>query len=307
MLPAVDTDEQWDAAARDEAIVRPAAEDLAARLGLAGRSLRRYPEGSFPVYAIGDHHVLKLYPGIYAPAGRVEARVLEYLQGRLPVATPGFQAEGEYPSGWRYVLMSQLPGEGLARAWPRIPEQDRDRLAGEVGELLAALHALDAEPLSDILGPPDWGAFLAAQRATAVERQRACGLDGAWLEQLPEFLESVPLAGTPDLVLLHTEVMREHLLADPGRWALTGLFDFEPAMIGDRAYEFVAVAIFVSRGDPRLLSRIMTAYGHAFSPRELLAYTFLHVYSNLPWYLSLLPAPPQATLDSLAQAWFGAA
>jgi hygromycin-B 7''-O-kinase len=99
--------------------------------------------------------------------------------------------------------------------------------------------------------------------------------------------------------------MREHLLVDPSRWTLTGLFDFEPAMIGDRAYDFVAVGVFVSRGDPRLLGRIMAAYGHVFSPRELLAHTLLHVYSNLPWYFRVLPAPPEPTLDSLAEAWFG--
>ena len=51
----------------------------------------------------------------------------------------------------------------------------------------------------------------------------------------------------------------------------------------------------------------MAAYGHVFPPRDLLAYTLLHVYSDLPWYFTRLPAPPQATLDSLAQAWFGTA
>ena len=34
MLPAVRTDEEWQAVVFDETIVRPAAEDLAARLGL---------------------------------------------------------------------------------------------------------------------------------------------------------------------------------------------------------------------------------------------------------------------------------
>jgi hypothetical protein len=42
MLPAVRTDEEWQAVVFDEKIVRPAAEDLAARLGLAGAGLRRY-------------------------------------------------------------------------------------------------------------------------------------------------------------------------------------------------------------------------------------------------------------------------
>ncbi len=78
-------------------------------------------------------------------------------------------------------------------------------------------------------------------------------------------------------------------------------------MTGGRAYEFCAVALFVARGDPHLLGRILTAYGRGFDPRELLAYTLLHVHSNLLECLSELPAPPEPTLDSLARAWFGTA
>ena len=79
------------------------------------------------------------------------------------------------------------------------------------------------------------------------------------------------------------------------------------ARLADRAYDFGAVGIFVSRGDARLLGRIMAAYGRAYGPRELLAYLLLDVYSNLRWYFRLLPPPPEPTLDSLAQTWFGTA
>ena len=132
-------------------------------------------------------------------------------------------------------------------------------------------------------------------------------LPDPWLSQIDGFLESVPLAPGPERVLLHTEVIREHLVVTPGTWTLSGLLDFETAMTGDRAYEFVAVALFVSRGDPRLLGRILAAYGRSFDPRELLAYTLLHVHSNLPECLSELPAPPEPILDSLALTWFGTA
>jgi len=95
----------------------------------------------------------------------------------------------------------------------------------------------------DALGPPDWGLFLARQRAGCVERQRAAGLDSAWLAQIPAFLDAVALDSSPRRVLLHTGVMREHLLVTPhpdGCWSLSGLFDFEPAMRGAREYEFAA-------------------------------------------------------------------
>ncbi|MEU3462877.1 aminoglycoside 3'-phosphotransferase/choline kinase family protein [Streptomyces sp. NPDC006733] len=305
MLPPVHTNEEWDAVVGDETVIRPGAEHLTGRLGLAGQPLRRYPEGSVPVYAVGDRHVLKLYPTVSADDGRTEAHVLEHLHGKLPVATPEVHAAGAYENGWRYVLMTQLPGQGLAAAWPRVPGADQDRLASEVGAALAALHALDAEPLRTVLGPPGWSAFLARQRAGTVARQRERELPEPWLERIPDFLASVPLAAEPERVLLHTEVMREHLLVDPGRWTLSGLFDFEPAMLGDGAYEFVAVGLFVSRGDPRLFARIAAAYGRTFPPRVLMAYTLLHVYSNLPWYFRELPAPPEDTWDALAETWFG--
>ncbi|GAA3367413.1 aminoglycoside 3'-phosphotransferase/choline kinase family protein [Streptomyces sannanensis] len=305
MLPAVDTDEQWDKVIPDDEALRPGVEDLCARLGFADVHPIRYPDGSEPVYAIGDRHVLKLFPRMWLQDALTENRVLGYIQGRLPIPVPELLEFGEYENGWHYVLMSQLPGEGLATAWPRIPKADRDRIVTEVGEALAVLHSLDPEPLTDVLGPENWGAALADRRARAVERQRERGLPEHWLEQIPDFLDAVPLAADPPRSLLHTEVMRQHLIVDPDGWRLTGLIDFEPAMIGDRAYDFVGIGLYVSCGDPRLLGRIMKAYGHEFDPRELLAHTLLHVYSNLPRYFKDLPEPPEPTLDSLAETWFG--
>jgi hygromycin-B 7''-O-kinase len=130
-------------------------------------------------------------------------------------------------------------------------------------------------------------------------------LPDPWLSQIEGFLETVPIAPGQERVLLHTEMIREHLLVNPGTWTLSGLLDLETAMTGDRAYEFVAAGLWVSRCDPRLLGRLLAAYGRGFDPRELLAYTLLHRHSNLPECLAQLPAPPEPTLDSLAQTWFG--
>ncbi|MFJ8628099.1 phosphotransferase family protein [Kitasatospora sp. NPDC093550] len=305
MLPLVETDEEWDAVVPDESVMRPGAEALCARLGVGGLPLERFAEGSVPVYAVGDAHVLKLFPAASAADGLVEERVLDRLRGALPIPTPELRAAGAYVNGWRYVLMSRLPGEGLAPAWPRVPQPDRERIAHDCGEALAALHALDPEPLADALGPGDWSAFLARQQAGAVARQRGRGLPEAWSEQIPDFLATAPLPRAPRRALLHTEFMREHLLTDPADgWRLTGLFDFEPAMIGDPAYDLVAVGLFTTRADPHLLGHLLRGYGRDVDPRLLMAYTLLHVYSNLPWYLRELK-PSAGTLDALAEEWFG--
>jgi hygromycin-B 7''-O-kinase len=132
-------------------------------------------------------------------------------------------------------------------------------------------------------------------------------LPDPWLSQIEGFLESVPITPGPNRVLLHTELIREHLLVNPGTWTLSGVLDFETAMTGARAYEFAAVGLFVSRCDPRLFGLLLAAYGRSFDPRELLAYTLLTRHSNLPECLAQLPAPPEPTLDSLALTWFGTA
>ncbi|WP_283136124.1 aminoglycoside phosphotransferase family protein [Rhizohabitans arisaemae] len=310
LLPAAVTEEQFLAVHQDEELLRPGVVELVGRLGLRGLGVERFSDGSLPVYAVGDRHVLKLYPDVYRREHfEVESDVLQVVRGRLPIPTPEVERAGEF-EGWSYVLMSRLPGESLATAWPGIPERDREGLADVLGETLAALHAVPSPEVGS-LGPPDWQGFLRDQREKCVAHHRADGLDEVWLAQIPDFLDSVTLPPSPP-VLLHTEVMREHLRVTrgPGGWRLSGLFDFEPAMLGAREYEFVAVGLFVSCGEGNLLRRLMIAYGYDPTDldealqRRLLAYTLLHRYSSLDWYLTRLPAPPDPTLGSLAACWW---
>jgi hygromycin-B 7''-O-kinase len=306
MLPLASTAAEFAAIRRDEARLRPGVDAILARHHIGGEIVR-FADGSLPVYAIADTHVLKLYPPVYVDECQTEAAVLSAITGRLPIPTPRVEVVGEH-AGWSYVLMDRLRGESLATMWPRIGEHDRERLLAALGEALAALHAI-RDPVLATLPPPDWATFVAAQRASAVERQRDKGLATAWLAQIPAFLETVPLEVPAQRVLLHTEVMREHLLVrERARgWELSGLFDFEPAMCGAAEYELASVGVFVSSGDPRLLRTLLLAYGYrddsldeAFA-RRILAYAIAHRYSDLRWYLERLPPLEAPTLDALAR------
>lgn len=310
----VDTDEAFDALIGDDAALRPGVEALLRANGVDPAGLTRYQDGSLPVYAAGEL-VLKLFPQVCAEDYLVEAGVLGAVEGRLPIATPAVHAAGEH-GGWGYVIMGRLPGVSLATTWEHTTVADRDRIAGQLGETMATLHAV---PPPGIVGwqPADWPGFVAEQRAGCVAHQRSRGLTADWLDQLPGYLDEVDAAGglaDTEPVLLHTEIMRQHLLVTEhpsGGWRLSGLFDFEPAMRGAREYEFAAVGVFGSEGDARFLRGCLTGYGyradqldHALS-RRLLAWTLLHRYSNLPGYLRRLPAPERPTMDALADRWFG--
>lgn len=304
VLPQAEPD-GWDALLADDAALAPGVHTILARHGLAHEAVQRFDSGSLPVYAIGAQHVLKLFPPDELAHATTEARALDAVHGALPIPTPRIVA-AQAQDGWPYLLMSRLHGERLVTAWPRLSPAERDRLADDLGQAVAALHAIDTAPLAD-LGPP-WDPFIAAQRTSAAQRQRARRLAPEWVEQVDAFLDRwmPPPPNRP--VLLHTELMREHLIVDGGR--LAGLFDFEPAMLGAAEYDFASFGLFVSCGDARFLRRALLAYGRA--PHELdgalqcrlMAHTLLHRYSNLRWYLERLPVPGAGTLEALASHWW---
>lgn len=309
MFPPVETPAAWEAARHDDDALRAGIAAICARHGLGREPVTRFASGSVPVYAVGERHALKLFPPGERDHALTEERALAAVAGQLPFPTPEPIAAGTL-EGWCYVLMARLHGRPMVEAWPELTEADRDRLATELGEGIAALHALDPVALGDAAA--DWEAFLRAQRGTAAERQRARGLDARWVEQVPAFLDAwTPAPGGPR-ALLHTELMREHLLVAPGPrgWEVSGLFDFEPAMVGAPEYDFASFGVFVSCGDGRFLRRAPLAYGYAEGAldgalqRRLLAYALLHRYSNLRWYLERLPAPGETSLDAPAARWW---
>ena len=290
--------------------LQPQVAAIAQRHGLDGVPARRYDSGSVPVFALGTQHVLKLYPPQDRTHAQVEARVLAFVDGRLPLPTPQVVAGGEWDDG-SYLLMTQLRGHLLVDVWPQLAPAERDSLCQGIGEAVAALHALDSQPLAD-LPPPHWAQFITSQRHGAVARQRRYGLADAWLEQIEPFLQRWAGAADAQQVLLHTEIMREHLLVQPAGsgWRLSGLFDFEPAMRGAREYEFASIGLFVSGGDARALRCILRAYGYAevaldnALQNRLMAMALLHRYSKLPWYLQRLPLPGAQRLEQLAAHWW---
>lgn len=270
-----------------------------------GAAVSRYASGSLPVFAVDDH-VIKLFPAKAGSHFETEKAALARIDGKLSIPTPRLLAAGERDD-WLYVVMSRLRGQSLAEMWPVLSSDERRRLLHDVGTGLAELHAMDTDDLP-ALGI-DWAQFMQTQHESCREHQAAKGLEPRWLEQLNGFLERWSPRDDGRRVLLHTEVMREHLLVDElnGRWQLSGLVDFEPAMVGAPEYEFGAVGLFVACAEPGLLDIVLDAYGakrDAELPYRLMAYKLLHRYSNLRWYLERLPSGGNTTLESLARHWF---
>jgi len=312
LLPDVRDVTAYARVVRDERVLAPGVARIVERLGIRARA-ERFAEGSRPVYALGSELVLKLFAPYDPDEAEREARFLDVLHGRLPIATPKLHAVGEL-DGWGYVLMGRLPGELLVTACPHIERRELRALLNRLGETLRALHTLHDARLAPERS--DWPALVRERKETTLALQRTRGLSPQWLEQIPDFLdaECPTIQAAEAEAPLHTEVMREHLFVEKrrGEWALAGLFDFEPSTVGAAEYEFSAVGVFVSCGDRELFRDVLVGYGyaeneldHAFE-RRILAYALLHEYSNLSWYLSRLPPPEKAAkLDELSSHFFG--
>lgn len=285
---------------------------IAARHGLDAAPRQRFAAGSVPVYAVGDAHVVKLFPPGQEVYWRTEQDALRAVEGRLPVPTPRLDAAETHCDG-HYLLMARLPGQPLDEVWAEVPASDRAALMDEVGALLRALHQIPVAGLETLT--PDWPAFVAAQRAGCAARQAQRGLTSPWVEQIEPFLAEVDLPPPRSPALLHTEVMQAHLhvARGPEGWRLSGLLDFEPAMVGDAEYELASVAVFVAEGDPALFARVLEVRYGALDPeagralrRRVMAWLLLHRYSRLSWYLERLAPPPEVgTLEALMQRWLG--
>jgi hygromycin-B 7''-O-kinase len=305
LLLPIHTVEEYRASPRDEATYAPAVAEICRRHGITGAA-RKYAGGSTIVFAVGGDLVVKLYEQFIRENGIVEERVLRHVDGRLGIPTPGVVARGEL-DGWRYVVMRQLRGRLLSDAWPDLSADARLRACQQIGRAMARLHALGSD--APALPGPVWAEFIPRQRPTCIDRQRAKGLGDAWLEQIPAFLASVHLPSDAP-ALLHTEMMREHVMVDDGG-EVAGIFDFEPSMLGAPEYDFASAGIFLTGGDPVLWDAFLAAYGLARTardpemPRRVMAYALLHRYSNLRWYLDTIPPRAATTLDALAQEWFG--
>jgi hygromycin-B 7''-O-kinase len=222
-----------------------------------GVGIKRFASGSIPVFAVGDEHVVKLFPLTDRSFVDTEMAVLTRIDGQLSIPTPRAIAAGERGQ-WLYIVMTRLSGCSLAEAWPAIEIRDRLQVVREVGAPLAALHATTTDELAPLA--VDWPRFMDAQRASCRDRQLARGLAAPWVDAVDAFLARWTPSNDAAPVLLHTEVMREHLLVErrEGAWHLSGLVDFEPAMLGAPEYELAAVGIFLTCAEPGLLRAYLT-------------------------------------------------
>jgi aminoglycoside phosphotransferase (APT) family kinase protein len=172
-----------------------------------------------------------------ARAARVdrEARLLAAVAASspLPVPEPSFTAPEQGCLAYR-----KLPGVPLLDLpRPRWSSHGAS-VAATLGQLLTALHAT---PLEDLIGPAEFDDQpLALWRAEAAETYAAVAgeVPPVYRRGVEAFLDAPPPAEGWTPVFSHNDLGIEHVLVDPGTWAVTGIIDWSDAAIVDPATDF---------------------------------------------------------------------
>ncbi|MCP4447176.1 MAG: phosphotransferase, partial [Myxococcales bacterium] len=302
-LPQPASEEEFDALDRKDhnfvEAIRDGFEDQIHSLPIEATAV-----GSYPVFHVGSEYIVKLFAPLHDNYFRTESALLRLLAGNRKVPAPELVATTEI-DGWQAVLMTRLRGQSLKEIWPTIDAKQKEALCETLGEITRTLHGFEPGPIR--ASCLNWDEFFVEQVRECAARQLKHGLSERLARQIPDFLASLSFNNDAHVVL-HTEIMLDHVFAEDANDSLqiTGLIDFEPAMVGLREYEFASVGLFITQGNARLLRAFMSGYGHEIDAelhRRLMGFALLHRYSKLSWYLQFMPN--KNTVEELAASWFG--
>lgn len=292
LLPDCPTREAFHALVERPEPWLPVVRELAARHGLPAPVPADHRPAGTVVFLLGDH-VLKLTPRWWERELDAEAATLPLVAGRLGIASPLLVARGEIED-WPYIVITRLPGSALDLRKSAGPVEERCAIAAAAGEALARMHALPTGPFAGL--PVHAGAFEAHRREVAPACQRAWGLPGPLVDELPGWLEVTGplLGGDYRPVPVHADLHHQNLLVEErdGRRIATGIVDFGDAALGPPEFDLGVPALFLGRGDPAVLDALFSGYGRPGARRDpgfrrrLLAWMFLHPFGNMARFVS---------------------
>jgi RimJ/RimL family protein N-acetyltransferase len=194
-----------------------------------------------------------------------------------------------------------------------VPPAPAVAIREQLGGLLRQLHRCTLP--SGTAG--SWLTYLQDRRERTVHRQREKGCPEAWLQTMPGFLDDVAVHGQPParLGLLHGEMNADHVFVEQEdqQWRVTGLIDFQAAMMGDPEHELAQAGFHCCFGQPAWLRALLRGYGLTDAQltrdlqRRFMAHFLLFAWYPFQRYIvkpDFAGDVPPGNFDALAARWF---
>lgn len=188
---------------------------------------------TFLAVAGGERTVVRVYGGRSRGRGpqaaEVDAAVLRLVRGLLPVpevleARAG-DAETDVPG---LLVTTFVPGERLELLLPRLDPSEADKVAVQLGVLLARLSHVSMPRPGEFV---DADLSVRPLTGTLTEWRSELGVDVPGLDGLLEDAEDL-VALTPRTCLVHSDFNPKNILVDPDTLEVTALLDWEFAHAG---------------------------------------------------------------------------
>lgn len=292
MLPFSQDDPLSHALRREPGRWQGAARGAAARAGITADRFEPFTDGGSLVAAVTADVVVKLVQPPFAAEAERELWALARLGGRgLGVAVPELLGHGE-DGGWRWLVLSRVPGTPMSAVWERLGRGDRAHLLERIGETMAAVARVGLDDERSAIA--DWRTFLAGQRERCAEHHRDKGMPGWFVEGIDGFLrnewDALDRSFEPVLLIGEYTPFNLHVEQRAGRWDLVGMLDFGDAFTGSGEYDLIGPGVFLAPGDPESLGRLFAGRGVALDralARRLHALHLMHRFSDFERQVAL--------------------
>jgi hygromycin-B 7''-O-kinase len=282
-LPDIEAFRAW----RDDASRwLPAALDIARGHRIPHADPYPFLTGTNLVVAL-DGLVLKIFPPMLRAQFISERASLAQLRGRVNIPIPEIAHQGER-DGWPYLVITRLRGMLGSEVWPALPEDQKERVLGQIGETIAEIQRVPIGELSWI--EPRWEPFMQKQIEGCRARHLRLGLPQKYWQGLDEMIRDaatlIPMNTAP-VILTGEHIPENFLLSREGEnWRLSGLFDFGDVLTGWGEYDLLGPSAFMTAGRPRRVRSLFGGFGYSpedVTPtvkRRLMALLLLHRASD---------------------------
>jgi hygromycin-B 7''-O-kinase len=265
----------------------PVAIDIARGHGLACAKPQIFSTGTNLVVGLDEPLILKIFPPFLRGQFASERASLTQLRGRLAVPIPEIVFEGERDQ-WPYLVITRLDGRLGSEVWPHLPEDQKERVLFQIGEIIADVQRVPLGDLSQI--EPHWDQFIPRQIQGCRARHERLGLPRQFLAGLDDLLRDaatlIPLNARP--VILTGEFIPENFLLrrETEDWRVSGLIDFGDVMTGWGEYDLLGPSAFMTAGVARRVRSLFEGFGYSSTDltptlkRRLMAMFLLHRVSD---------------------------
>jgi len=288
-LPAFTDYEAFRPFRADPAQWLPIALDIARSHGLACTEPQIFSTGTNLVVGLDEPLILKIFPPFLRGQFASERASLVQLRGRLAVPIPEIVLEGERDQ-WPYLVITRVYGQLGSVVWPRLPEDQKERVLFQIGETIADVQRVPLGDLSQI--KPRWDQFIQGQIQGCRARHERLGLPQQFLAGLDDLLRDAatltPLNVNAPPVILTGEFIPENFLLrrELEGWGVSGLIDFGDVMTGRGEYDLLGPSAFMTSGMPRRVQSLFWGFGYSAADitpdlkRRLMALMLLHRASD---------------------------